>query len=88
VSCKTACAYLAAQFSEHKDPEDQARSTFEGTHQQQGEYQESPTLQRVFNSFADVATALPEWAMRLYAPMAQVAQITRLDTSAAQEGQA
>jgi exodeoxyribonuclease V gamma subunit len=84
VAAKTACAYLMAVAAEHADPIAKAQIAFEGAHQKRGEYQDAPALQRVFNSFADIASALPHWAERLYTPMLSAAQVIHLhaDTTA------
>ena len=73
VARKTACAFLNAQRSQDPHPLLAARSTFEGGHMQSGEYPESTTLQRVFNSFDDLAPHLSAWAERLYGPMVDAA---------------
>ncbi|PUE23477.1 exodeoxyribonuclease V subunit gamma [Limnohabitans sp. JirII-29] len=73
VARKTACAWLNAQRSQDPLPLQAARSKFEGGHMQSGEFPESTTLQRVFNSFDDLAPHLPDWAERLYGPMVDAA---------------
>jgi len=73
VARKTACAWLNAQRSQDPHPLVAARSKFEGGHMLSGEYPESTSLQRVFNSFDDLAPHLPKWAERLYGPMIDAA---------------
>ena len=66
VAAKTACAYLMGVYEGSKNPMEKAYAAFNGTHQKQGEYQDSPALQRVFNSFEDIEMMLKPWAERLY----------------------
>jgi exodeoxyribonuclease V gamma subunit len=73
VARKTACAYLNAQRTQDPHPMQAARSKFDGAHMQAGEFAESTTLQRVFNSFDDLTDGLPDWAERLYGPMVDAA---------------
>ena len=82
VARKTACAFLNAQRSQDPHPLLAARSKFEGEHMHSGEYPESTTLQRVFNSFDDLAPHLPEWAERLYGPMVDAAVLMPTDSAA------
>jgi UDP-N-acetylglucosamine 2-epimerase len=58
---------------------------FEGTHQRTGEFEDSTSLQRVFQEFADIADQLPQWAHRIYGPIADHAHIMFADSSAVQE---
>jgi exodeoxyribonuclease V gamma subunit len=79
VARKTACAWLNAQRTQDPHPLVAARSKFEGAHMQSGEYPESTSLQRVFNSFDDLAPHLPDWAERLYGPMVDAAVLLTSD---------
>jgi exodeoxyribonuclease V gamma subunit len=88
VAGKTACAFIMAVAAEHKDPMGKARTAFDGAHQKRGEYQDSPALQRVFNSFDDLADDLDTWAIRLYAPMRKAAKVIHLSTDSAEKADA
>jgi hypothetical protein len=57
---------------------------FNGAYQKHGEYQDSPALQRVFNSFEDIAPSLADWADRLYAPMHKAAKVIHLSATSAE----
>jgi exonuclease V gamma subunit len=83
VARKTACAFLNAQRTQDPHPLLAARSKFEGGHMQSGEYPESTTLQRVFNSFDDLAPHLSDWAERLYGPMVDAAVLMPTGSDAA-----
>ena len=83
VAAKTACAYIMGLATEHKDPMAKAQSAFNGAHQKRGEYQDSPALQRVFNSFEDIQDTLAHWAERLYTPMHQAAKVIHLSAEGA-----
>jgi exodeoxyribonuclease V gamma subunit len=84
VAAKTACAYLMAVAAEHADPMAKAQIAFDGAHQKHGEYQVAAALQRVFQNFADIASTLPHWAERLYAPMLSAAQVIHLHAHTAE----
>ncbi len=82
VARKTACAFVMAMHTSHE--EDQAKLTsglqaaqqvFDGNRNLTGEYESSTTLQRVFNSFADLQDELPDMAERLYAKMVKSARL-------------
>ena len=88
VAAKTACAYVMGLAAEHKDPMGKAQTTFEGAHQKRGEYQDSASLQRVFNSFEDIKPKLDDWAERLYKPMLQAAKVIHLNANHAEASDA
>ena len=88
VAAKTACAYIMGLAAEHKDPMGKAHTAFNGAHQKRGEYQDSPALQRVFNSFEDIEPTLDHWAERLYKPMHQAAKVIHLSADHAEEADA
>jgi exodeoxyribonuclease V gamma subunit len=87
VAGKTACAFIMGVAAVHKDPMGKARTAFDGTHQKRGEYQDSPALQRVFNSFADLAESLDTWAIRLYEPMRKAAKVIHLSANSAESAE-
>ncbi len=87
VAAKTACAYAMAVKAGHKDPLNKAKTAFEGAYQKSGELDNSPSLQRVFNSFSDVAPGMRDWSERLYGPMRDAATVIHLSTLT-QEGDA
>jgi exodeoxyribonuclease V gamma subunit len=74
--------------AEHKDPMGKAQTAFNGAHQKRGEYQDSSALQRVFNSFEDIAPTLGDWATRLYEPMHKAAKVIHLSADHAEEADA
>jgi len=78
VAAKAACAWVMGIHSGSKDPMGTAQAAFDGGHHKDGEYKDSPALQRVFNRFEDVATGLAQWATRLYEPMLKAAEVTHL----------
>ena len=88
VAAKTACAYVMGLAAEHKDPMGKAQTAFNGAHQKRGEYQDSSALQRVFNSFEDIAPTLGDWATRLYEPMHKAAKVIHLSADHAEEADA
>jgi exodeoxyribonuclease V gamma subunit len=79
VARKTACAYVAAKHFE-QDPVSPnaamqaAEKVFDGN-RNIGEFESSSTLQRVFKSFADLQTELPDLAERLYGAMVANAKL-------------
>jgi len=88
VACKTAWAYLQVQAraeraaqeqpdkpDKAKDPHEVAQSIFEGDFKRESELTSSPYLARVFEAYADIEDALPQWAQRLYGAMAQHAEV-------------
>jgi exodeoxyribonuclease V gamma subunit len=79
VAAKTACAYWTHLHIPEADPLRKARDVFEDQHLKAGEYAQSPALQRVFQSFDDIAPHLHAWAERLYAPMFEMAQVVQLE---------
>jgi exodeoxyribonuclease V gamma subunit len=83
VAAKTACAYIMGLATEHKDPMGKAQTAFNGAYQKHSEYQDSPALQRVFNSFEDIQPSLADWADRLYAPMHKAAKVIHLSATSA-----
>jgi exodeoxyribonuclease V gamma subunit len=96
VARKSACKYVSVYRSLDTDKYETqqhltdaalsaAMQVFEGTHQRTGEYEESTSLQRVFQEFADIAGQLPQWADRIYGPIADHAQIMFADSRALQE---
>ncbi len=78
VAAKTACTYAMAVKAMHKDPLSKAKTAFEGGYQKRGEFEESPSLQRVFTNFSDVANDMRAWSDRLYGPMRSAALVTHL----------
>jgi hypothetical protein len=58
-----------------------AQTAFNGAYQKHGEYQDSSALQRVFNSFENIAPSLADWAARLYAPMHKAAKVIHLSAA-------
>jgi exodeoxyribonuclease V gamma subunit len=85
VAAKTACAWVMGMYGGSKDPMGKAQIAFNGAHQKRGEYQDSPALQRVFNSFEDIEATLPHWAERLYQPMLQAAKVIHLSAPLAEK---
>jgi exodeoxyribonuclease V gamma subunit len=90
VACKTAWAWLLAERKaqrlaidkpgkEAADPHDAAQAAFEGSYQRKGELLESPYLARAFDSYEDIADALPAWAQTLYGDLIRHASL-RLDS--------
>jgi hypothetical protein len=65
-----------------------AQIAFNGAHQKRGEYQDSPALQRVFNSFEDIEATLPHLAECLYQPMLQAAKVIHLSAPLAEKANA
>ena len=88
VAAKTACAYVMGLAAEHKDPMGKAQTAFNGAHQKRGEYQDSPALQRVFNSFEDIEPTLADWATRLYEPMFKAAKVIHLSADSVEAADA
>ena len=66
VSCNAAWAYLLKRGKGHEAALEAAQAAFEG----QGDWAQSAYLQRAFSGFDEVAEALPDWAHRLYEPLA------------------
>ncbi|MEY4340702.1 MAG: hypothetical protein RL541_206 [Pseudomonadota bacterium] len=96
VARKSACQYVSVCRSSDTDKYETreqltgaalsaAMQVFEGTHQRTGEFEESTSLQRVFQEFADIADQLPQWADRIYGPIADHAHIMFADSNSAQE---
>jgi len=92
LSRKSACKYISAlsfaNSSKAESPDQlhitaisEARKVFEDSHQRQGEFSESTSLQRVFSSFADIEADLPVWAQRFYGAMIQRARLVAMDTT-------
>jgi hypothetical protein len=52
-----------------------AQQVFDGNRNLTGEYESSTTLQRVFNSFADLQSELPDMAERVYGKMVKSARL-------------
>jgi exodeoxyribonuclease V gamma subunit len=80
VARKTACAFvmteLTSQDTNAKDVALQAAQVvFDGNRNLTGEYESSTTLQRVFNSFADLQNELPDMAQRVYGAMVKNARL-------------
>jgi exonuclease V gamma subunit len=70
VARKTACAFVMTQHTRQLPDSTEAalqaaQQVFDGSRHLTGEYHSSPTLQRVFKGFADVAHGLPEVAEQL-----------------------
>jgi hypothetical protein len=78
VAAKTACTYAMAVQAMHKDPLSKAKTAFEGAHQKRGEFEDAPSLQRVFTNFSDVANDIRAWSDRLYGPMRSAAHVMHL----------
>jgi exodeoxyribonuclease V gamma subunit len=77
---KTGWAWAHAQARRADDPLAAAQAVFEGTYLHKGEHAESAYLERAFDGWADLQDDLPDWAERLYGPMARC-----LQTGVAQE---
>jgi len=82
VARKTACAFAMALVTSHEEEPAKldaalkaAQHMFDGNRNLTGEYASSPTLQRVFKSFADLQLALPDMAERLYGRMVRSARL-------------
>jgi exodeoxyribonuclease V gamma subunit len=80
VARKTACAFVTTQLTSQgtnaKDVALQAAQVvFDGNRNLIGEYESSTTLQRVFNSFADLQNELPDMAQRVYGAMVKNARL-------------
>jgi exodeoxyribonuclease V gamma subunit len=80
VARKTACAFAMALHTAQEPSASEAalhaaQQVFEGSRNRTGEWQESTTLQRVFESFADLEHDLPAMAQRLYGAMVKHAQL-------------
>jgi exodeoxyribonuclease V gamma subunit len=88
VAAKTACAFVMGVYGGSKDAMGKAQAAFEGGFGKSGEYDGSPALQRVFNSFEDVQTSLNDWATRLYEPMLKAAKVIHLSADHAEEADA
>jgi len=65
-----------------------AQTAFQGAHQKRGEYQDSPTLQRVFTSFEEMQASLNHWATRLYEPVFKAAKVVHLRADSTEEADA
>ncbi len=88
VTAKTACAFVMGVHGGSKDAMGKAQAAFEGGFGKNGEYADSPALQRVFNSFEDVKASLSHWATRLYEPMFKAAKVIHLNAASAEEADA
>jgi len=88
VAAKTACALVMGLYGGSKDAMGKAQTAFNGAHQKRGEYQDSPTLQRVFTSFEEIEASLNHWATRLYEPMFKAAKVIHLSADHAEDADA
>ena len=88
VAAKTACAWVMGVHGGHKDPMSKAQTAFHGAHQKRGEYQDSPSLQRVFTSFEEMQASLNHWATRLYEPVFKAAKVIHLRADSTEEADA
>ncbi len=82
VARKTACAFGMTQRTSHEEEPAKsatalqaAQQVFDGNRNLTGEYESSTTLQRVFDSFADLQDALPDMAERVYGTMVKSARL-------------
>jgi len=85
VARKTACAFVMAMPANQEEKNQDtnaidmglqaAQVVFDGNRNLTGEYESSTTLQRVFNSFADLQNELPDMAQRMYGTMVKSARL-------------
>lgn len=73
VACRTALAWLQAGDDDKRHGA--AETAFEGGGPMPGERERSSALARLWDGYADIAAALPDWAEALYAPLLRHARV-------------